>query len=267
MEEARKQLEMLNIFKEHPKLIKERDELREKVNELKQEMSEKETEIASLKHVSQIVSGENLTLPQLRILVSKFQEEEIQSKAKELFNSMKTIWEQGEKKKDVAKEAIVKLNAILGMLYGHPYQPEANETNLINTVMKTITDRISKGINEEFNRKVETESNKKRDEKVNEALSIKWPNWLKNNVEPRAKELESKLINSAITTLKGPWDFICSKCGTQTRNIELSDLEIESLLRHDFVSIPCQNPNCGAGLTTIELTLLDLIESRLSHFG
>jgi hypothetical protein len=109
--------------------------------------------------------------------------------------------------------------------------------------------------------------NKKRDEKVKETLNIEWPNWLNTNVEPRAKELENKLINNAIIALKGPWDFPCPQCGTQMRNRELTNLEIENLLRHGFVDIPCQNPDCGIGLTQIGLTLLDLIESRLSHFG
>ena len=267
MEEARKQLEMLNIFNEHPGLIKERDELRQEVNKLRGKISEKETEIVSLKQTSQIVDGENLTTPQLQARVSKLKDEEIQSKAKELFNSMKTTWEQGEKKKDVAKEAVAKLNAILGMLHGHPYRAEPNETDLLNTVMKTVRDGISKGIDQEFNRRVEAESNKKSDEKLKELLNVEWPNWFSTFAEPRAKELENKLNTSAITALKGPWEIICSKCGTHITNKELNGLEIESLLRHGFVDIPCQNPNCGFGLTQINVTLLELIESRLSHSG
>jgi hypothetical protein len=256
VEQARKELERLQIFKEHPQVVRERDELRKSVSELKFEISEKDVEIASLKEVAQIVGEEKITLSQLLERFKKTREEEIQSKAKEQFNIMKKEWEQGEKKKDVQMEAIAKLKAIL--FSEHGYRSEANEADLVVTVLNTVADRINKGINDQFNRRVEIESNRKAEQKVKETLTVEWPNWYKTNVEPRAKELEDKFINNALRALQGPWEIICTQCGKQTSNRQFTPLETEKLLRDGAVMVQC--PSCGYRK---RLVLRELIESLM----
>ena len=84
LEDARKQLEMLQVLKDHPKIVEERDECRKRVAELEHDIENKVAEILSLREVKMIVGEEPVALPQVRERINEIKAQEIKVEAQRL---------------------------------------------------------------------------------------------------------------------------------------------------------------------------------------
>lgn len=78
-------------------------------------------------------------------------------------------------------------------------------------------------------------------------------------------ELERKANENAFQLLKGPWTFVCDRCGT-TSNDELTAFGVEELVRKGQVQVECDNPACedrslfSTGRHRFKVSLHELIE-------
>ena len=262
MEDARKQLEMLQVLKDHPKIVEERDECRKRVAELEHDIENKVAEILSLREVKMIVGEEPVALPQVRERINEIKAQEIKVEAQRLFSEYKTQWEKSEKPKQVYSEAC----RVLSMIIGKPTEPHARafpaelfELGLPSKVIEILNAGIDSKTDAEFKKRVEKESDRKAVIKVKQTLGVEWPNWL----NPRVKQLEDKIISGALAELQGPWVLGCGRCGaSMTRN--LTPREMEDLIRDRAVDVDCPNPQCGFILhTKIPLVIRDLIQKKL----
>lgn len=261
MEEVRKQFETLRIIKEHPDLLK-------RIEGLEQKISEQASEISSLREVERTVDGEKTTLPQLRELITKVKAEEIRIGARNLFNEYKTRWEKSEKPKEIYSEAC----RILAGIIGRPGEPrqrylpvELIELGLPRRVDEILKAGVDARIDAEFHTRVDEESTKKADIEVKRRVAIEWPIWLGTNVEPKAKDLEEKLVNNALAALRGPWTVTCDKCGT-TGDVEFQPDGLGQLLSQKQIHVECGNPSCKDFLVRhrIMVTLQKLVSHHLT---
>ena len=88
MEEADRQLRNLTRIKEYPSLLKKIEQLKDKIKKLEEKTGRQASEIASLKAVEKMVGDQKLTLAELKEVVTKIEEEEIQRRTKLRFEEM-----------------------------------------------------------------------------------------------------------------------------------------------------------------------------------
>jgi hypothetical protein len=121
-------------------------------------------------------------------------------------------------------------------------------------------------IDEEFRKEVEERAEQRAVERLGQLKSVEWPRWYRLNVEPRIRELESKVMRDALAMLKGPWNVICDRCGVRFQ-VELTASGIEELLRNSSVWVECANPSCKDfwAKHRIQIHLKDLIAARISE--
>jgi hypothetical protein len=91
-----------------------------------------------------------------------------------------------------------------------------------------------------FIRRVEIESNQRADEKFNQMKYTEWPKYFRENIEPKVRELETKIKANTFSLLKGPWTIDCDSCGKR-QPVEISSQAIQSLLINGFIDLKCDS--------------------------
>lgn len=248
------------------------DKFSEEKKDLKNRLGEKEKEIDSLREAFKVkdeesrrikleanvlknrvgeleelkVAVEGKTLGEAEKVFLEAKKEEVRRKAEERFNSMKAEWVKSEKPNEVLNNAVEWLRNVIENL-GKPgpriFLKELEDVGLPAKVEGLIKSEVDKRLDIEFERKVEEESSRKASVKLEQMVSTDWPNWFNVKVEPRARELEAKIITNAFALLKGPWFITCDRCDTE-QSVELTSQGIEELLRSRYVKVECVNPNC-----------------------
>jgi len=239
LEEVKDGLEKLQIFKEYPILVNKNKELEKKVKDLS-------LEVTSLKEMNPFIDGKATTLPQLRNIVAKIKADEIKAEATNLFNGYKLYWEKNEKSSEVNLKACIILNSIIEQLKKSPlrtFLAEAAELELPRKIEEILKTEVEARRDAEFDMRVEKESESKASVKLEQKMSVEWPNWLTNNVEPKIRTLEEAINTNALSLLKGPWPITCDKCG-QIDSREITPKGIEMLLKNRYLEIECENPSC-----------------------
>lgn len=271
LEEAH-EVERDELLQANTKLEGRLDKLLEEKKDLKNRLGEKEKEIESLRGAFKVRDEESRriklkanvlknrvgeleelkgalegkTLGEAEKVFLEAKKEEVRRKADERFNSMKAEWVKSEKPNEVFNNAVKWLQHIIENL-GKPgpriFLKKLADLGLPAKVEGLIKSEVDKRLDTEFERKVEEESSRKASVKLEQMVSTDWPNWLNANLEPRARELEAKIITNAFALLKGPWYITCDRCGTE-QSVELTSQGIEELLRSRYVNVECMNPNC-----------------------
>jgi chromosome segregation ATPase len=292
-ENERLSAEVRKLRSENESLKNEVSAKKNEIEMLRRELSAKEEEIQRLSREVEELSSRVRELEELKALADgkslkealelflKVKEEEVEKKARELFEKLRSEWESRKKPKEVSKEALKTLKAIIEATgSGLKLVPvEAAETGLVEEVEKLLRKEVERRLDEEFRRRVEEESERKSLEKLEKLKSMEWPawfsSWYKERVEPQINRLESEIRQNAIKTLRGPWNLNkrCDRCGTPLSSpVTLTDQGIEMLLRSGSVSVECQNPNCldyilypifPAGRHRVSITLRELIRGWL----
>jgi chromosome segregation ATPase len=264
-ENERLSAEVRKLRSENESLKNEVSAKKNEIEMLRRELSAKEEEIQRLSREVEELSSRVRELEELKALADgkslkealelflKVKEEEVEKKARELFEKLRSEWESREKPKEVSKEALKTLKAIIEATgSGLKLVPvEAAEAGLVEEVEKLLRREVERRLDEEFRRRVEEDSERKSLEKLERLKSMEWPawfsSWYKERVEPQINRLESEIRQNAIKALQGPWNLNkrCDRCGTPLSSpVTLTDQEIEELLRSGSVSVECQNPNC-----------------------
>lgn len=195
-------------------------------------------ELESLKVVAE---GKTISEVEKAIIMAK--DEEIDKRAQQKSLEIMQNWRTNDKQREVETEALLELDVIFGLLAGQArYLPSGlSGSNLPNMVNQAIRREVD---------------------------SRQWLQWLKTNVEPKAKYLENKIEQNVFALLRGPWTIICDKCGAKG-DFEFAQEHVEQLIGQRFIMVECPNPDCK-GLVfrhQIRITLLDLINVYLHAPG
>ncbi|MGD0330986.1 MAG: hypothetical protein ABSB40_11215 [Nitrososphaeria archaeon] len=209
--------------------------LEDEVQNFKARNVELESRISNLEQLKATTEGK--TLREAEEAFIKAKNGEIQKVAEERFNFMKAGWERDKKPAEVLNAAC---NLLDRSLKGGLRIKELAEKGVPEAVIKIISNEVSSRINQEFIRRVEEESNKK----LNQLKNVEWPNWFRTHVEPKSRELESKIVANSLKRLEGPWIITCNKCGSQQEDMAFDEDGVSRLLRDKLVYIRCSNPNC-----------------------
>ena len=226
---------------------------------MKKENKDLKNRLREFEKLKVISEGKSLVEAQKDFLQTM--DKEIIRRTNKRFNSMKNRWETDKKPKEVTKKAIHWLEHILENLRRPGPKlilKELADVGLPEKVEEIINYEVGIRLDAEFMKRVEDESNKIASKKLEERVKIEWPIWLKSKVEPRAKELEEKLMKNSLSLLAGPWDLSCDKCGNQ-EPIQLTDQEIWRLLRNRFLNL-----NCLQCTNWIKVGIESLINQRIT---
>lgn len=274
-------IQELEAIKNYPRVIQERDTLSQEAQELKDNLDNALKEIASLRGFKTNLDGANITLEEARLHFLGVQDAEIEKRAADRFERLKT-----ELESEMPGLVYRRLCDILGR---SPWPREIAE--LINTEADKkadvilrhqgswppwfeelyrgeVQEKVHAGLNEEFNAKVEAMAESMAREKLNYLISTHWPSWHRENVEPKIAELEDKIRANALQLIRGPWRFTCDQCNTSF-SAKLATRDVEQLLKTGRTNVACANSQCedraffGTRRHTFQVFLYDLIESHL----
>jgi hypothetical protein len=276
-----KYIQELEAIKNYSQVRQERDDLSQEVEELKANLDHALEEITSLKNSKANLDGADMTLEEARLHFLQMQDAEVEKRAADRFERLRTDYES-----KMPELVYQRLCDILGQ----PAWPE-EITKLIDTETRKKVDailqhqerwppwfrklydgevahKVNAGLNEEFNARVEDAAEIKARQRLNQLITTHWPTWHRENVEPRIAELENKIRADALQLLRGPWIFICDRCGTNF-NTELTAGDIGQLLKTGHIKITCANSECedrsyfAARRHTFQVSLYDLIDIHI----
>ena len=224
-----------------------RGEIKVKIEGLQKkefETTRLENRVDELENLRTIVDG--MTFREAEKALLKAMEDEVDTRAHESFKEMKTKWDTSDKPKEVFNEAVNQIEIIIktfrkpGPQY---FLTELVDKELPKKVEEIITSDVDKRFDEEFQKQVESKSDEKAREKLEFLKNVEWPQWFKANIDPNVRGLEKKIVDNALSQLKGPWTIHCGKCNEQ-QNVVFTSREVADLMMKNYVVIDCQNPDC-----------------------
>jgi hypothetical protein len=147
--------------------------------------------------------------------------------------------------KSKLKPIIENVIDVLGSPEPHQYSQDALEIageQIIEKIGKLIEVEVEKRVNDDFRKRVELESNLRADAKLKQMVNTEWPKYYKENIEPRARELETKIKDNTLSVLKGPWNIECYICGKRQNGIVINYSHgLQSLLINGYVDLKCDS--------------------------
>lgn len=282
IETAERYIQELEAIKNYPQVKREKEKLFQKVEELKVSLDNALKEVSSLKSLKANLDSAEMTLEEAKLEFIRAQDAEIEKRAAERFDKLKADYESNmpqlvyQRLRDILKqpslpEEIAKLiNAEAKKKAGATLRDPDNWPPWFKKLYEEeVKEKVSTGLNQEFNARVETAATARAWQRLNELTKTKWPAWYQANVEPRITELETRINVGALELLRGPWTFTCDRCGTSS-NAELTASEIEQLLRTGQIKVACGNPDCedkgwfSSRRHTFQVSLQNLIEVRIT---
>lgn len=145
--------------------------------------------------------------------------------------------------KSKLKPIMEKIIYVLSSPEPHIYSQDVIEIageRTIEKIDKIIKFEIEKRVDDDFRRRVELESNRRAEAKVKQMVDTEWPKYYRENIEPKAIELETKIKANTLSVLKGPWTIECHICGKRQDNIEINTSDgIQSLLTNGYIDLKC----------------------------
>jgi hypothetical protein len=145
--------------------------------------------------------------------------------------------------KNKLKPIIENIIDVLGSPESHRYSQDALEIageQIIEKIDKLIKLEVEKRVNDDFKRRVEVESNLRADAKVKQVVDTEWPKYYRENIEPKVRELETKIKDNTLSVLKGPWTIQCYICGKRQNDTEINYSHgLQSLLINGYVDLKC----------------------------
>ena len=282
LDKIERHLNDLEALREYPSVKKERDELKASLEEAKLELKSKEdnnvalnkeatvletalaekeskfneqtaqlqtrggelskanARIRELENLKSLADGKTLMEAEKMFLVAK--QVEIDKRAIELAEKKHVEWERTGKPKEVAEEAIRKLNLTIDGLQTTEqgfYPVNKVDYDLTVKVEQTIQEEVNQNLDDEFNRRVEAKSERIAQEKIKQLVNTEWPKY----VEPRVIEMDSKMRANALACIMGPWTIPCDRCMTNV-SVKLGPEGTAKLLKNEFIDVICDNPNC-----------------------
>ena len=125
----------------------------------------------------------------------------------------------------------------------HRYSQDALEIageEIIEKIDKLIKIEVEKRVNDDFKRRVELESNLRADAKLKQMVDIEWSKYYRENIEPKLRELETKIKDNTLSVLKGPWNIECYICGKKQDGMVINYSHgLQSLLINGYVDLKC----------------------------
>ena len=179
--------------------------------------------------------------------------------------------------KNKLKPIIENIVEVLGSPQPHRYSQDALEIageQIIEKIGKLIEVEVEKRVNDDFRKRVELESNLRADAKLKQMVNTEWPKYYRENIEPKVKELETKIKDNTLSVLKGPWNIECHICGKRQNGILINYSHgLQSLLIDGYVDLKCdgvsifpsESPITSLMLNphSIRIQLLELIHNTL----
>lgn len=246
----------------------------DRVKELRAEIESLKKEINSLRiYKLRFTNGKEVTLEQAKAEFIKAHEEEIEKRANESFLKFKSDYE--------AKMPKLIHGRLLELLSKRPrpdyiegvigveakrmsdeilYHPEKWPDGFKGFFAKELNEKLKNAINSEFNARVVKEASRMAIEKLAVLKREEWPRWCSENIEPRLRDLESRVGENALKQLMGPWHVPCEKCGA-VQKVSLEDC-VGNLLNLGYTEVGCSNPACrnwGVFRHNIRVTLRELV--------
>ncbi|TET37865.1 MAG: hypothetical protein E3J65_06085 [Dehalococcoidia bacterium] len=279
MEHIERYIEELEAIRNYPKVVKERDKLSERVAALEASLKSLSEELARYKELKVRLAGAGeISLDEARRDSLRVMDAEIEKRGGERFEALKREYETkmphlvyqrlleilkaparpAEIVTIIRAEAEKKANGIL-------YHSENWPDRFKEYYQKEMEAGVKSGLDSEFNRRVEGSAEVKARQRLSALVNAVWPAWFSENIQPRIAELERKANENAFQLLKGPWTFVCDRCGT-TSNDELTAFGVEELVRKGQVQVECDNPACedrslfSTGRHRFKVSLHELIE-------
>jgi hypothetical protein len=168
---------------------------------------------------------------------------------------------QCEEIKSKLKPVIENIIDVLGRPEPRRYSQDTLEIageQIIEKIDKSIKLEIEKRLDDDFRRRLELESNLRAEAKVKQMVDTEWPNYYRENIEPKVRELETKIKTNALSVLKGPWTIVCYICGKRQDNIEINTSDgIQSLLVNGYVDLKCDGVSIFLSDSPITSLMLD----------
>jgi len=239
MDNFREQLESIRRFKDYPLLQEQNRRLSAENNEVKRQVAELSTENSLLKETEVMTEEGKRTLPELKQIVIKFKEEEIEGTALKAFEAYKSEWETSKGRAWVVTQANLWINNVLFQLQRPP-----------NERIYSIGSKEP-----EIALKIETMMKKQIEPMVTAELQKR---------DPHAAKIESEIRKAVFKRLNSPWIITCDKCGTKFP-ISFTAQGISDIYTQGYIWLECQNESCldGARRHLFKLTLPDMIDSEL----
>jgi hypothetical protein len=257
LEELRKQLELLTVFRRHPTLVAENTALR-------QRLADATRELAALTTVERVVGDTALTLPQLAQRVRTTQAEELERRAQQRFDDYTAQWERREKPREVQRAVRERLATLLD-LYRRPppryFPSDMIDQGLPDTIHAICAAEVESRLNQAFQTRVEAEATRRAAASLDALTRDAWPGWVAAHVDPKLAVLADQARTNALRMLQGPWTFRCPTCGHPV-DYAADSAGIARLLSARSHVSPC--PRCRRGVT---ITLQALIRAALDLDG
>jgi hypothetical protein len=178
---------------------------------------------------------------------------------------------QCEEIKSKLKPVIENIIDVLGRPEPRRYSQDTLEIageQIIEKIDKSIKLEIEKRVDDDFRRRLELESNLRAEAKVKQVVDTEWPNYYRDNIEPKVRELETKFKANTLSVLKGPWTIRCYICGKRQDNIEINTSDgIQSLLVNGYVDLKCDGVSIFLSDSPITSLMLDQQHSIRIQFS
>jgi hypothetical protein len=256
IENVERYLQELEAIKNYSQIKGDYEKLSREVNDLKIKLAAALKEALTLKSSKAKLNGADMTLEEARVDFIRAEDAEVEKRAAGRFEKLKADYEtrmpqlvyqrlcdtlkQPRLPEDIAKlicaEANKKADAVL---CDRNVWPEWFKKLYEEEVQK----RVSSMLNQEFSNRVEESAMVRAQQRLTELIDREWPAWFQTNVDPRIKELESKIFARAFDLLRGPWILTCDRCAT-TFNTELTPEGVEQMLKTGQIKVMCSNPGC-----------------------
>lgn len=248
LKETERYFRRLGELENYPEVRRERDELKEENLRLEERVSELEGKIsdqAGKINGLEAALGEELKRREGAEEKLEFEKDRVKELSADIENLKKEI--------DSLKLYKVRFTNGKGLTL------EQAKTEFIQAYEGEIEKRVKNAIDSEFNARVEKKSSRRAVEKLEVLKREEWPRWYSQNIEPRLRDLESKVKENALKLLVGPWQISCEKCGA-VQEVSLVD-HVGGLLSLGYTEVECGNPGCK-GLVfrhRIKVTLRELV--------
>jgi hypothetical protein len=168
---------------------------------------------------------------------------------------------QCEEIKSKLKPVIENIIDVLGRPEPRRYSQDTLEIageQIIEKIDKSIKLEIEKRVDDDFRRRLELESNLRAEANVKQVVDTEWPKYYRENIEPKVRELETKIKANTLSVLKGPWTIGCYICGKRQDNIEINTSDgIQSLLVNGYVDLKCDGVSIFLSDSHITSLMLD----------
>jgi hypothetical protein len=233
-------------------------EAQEKYTSRDDRVTELEGEMKALKEENEGLQGKLNLKPDEFIKLPEGQQE-IEKRAGALHQK----WEKETKPTEVEQGVSATVKAAMAKRNLPPDSPELPKDELSKWILAEYRRDVSKGLNEEFDRRVNERVNALKSTAIDKAKNEEWPAWFNEH----SAALVQLLSTNVVQALQRPWTITCGICHTQQTHA-LSAGNWDELIRTGATFVDCANVDCKVPLlgfrNRIWVKLVDLLQNAMT---